>query len=99
MSDDVTNAPNPPGKDPLTPGKYTTEFLMTGAGMFLTALFGLLATFNVITFNADQKMSIYEFVGIAWIVLPAAYTWARSHVKAKAVSSAGAATAVAKVDG
>lgn len=87
MADDVTNAPYPPGKDPLTPGKLTTEFLMTGAGMFLTALFGLLATFNVITFTPEQKMSVYEFVGISWVVLPTAYTWARSHVKAKAVGA------------
>jgi len=86
MGDEVTNAPLPPGKDPLTPGKNTTEFLLTSAGMFLTALFGLLATFNVLTLTPEQKMSVYEFVGISWTVLPMAYAFARSHVKAKAVS-------------
>lgn len=89
MADEVTNAPNPvnqPASDPLKAGYRTTEFLATGAGMFLTSLLALLAVFNVVSFTPDQKEAIYKFAGVAWMVLPAAYSWARSVVKGKALA-------------
>lgn len=85
---DVTAAPFLPGKDPLTPGKNTTEFLTTVAGLFLSGMFGVLAAFNVLHLSDVQKDSVYQFVAISWVALPIAYAFARSYVKGKAVEGA-----------
>lgn len=87
MSSEVTNAPSPPGKDPLTPGVKTSEFLATGAGMFLSTLLTLLAAFNMLHISEQQKQAIYEFSTVSWIALPMAYSFGRSFVKGRAVSS------------
>ena len=81
----VTAAPNAPATDPLLKGRKTSEFMMTGAGLFLGSLFSLLAAFNVLTLTPEQKQTIYEFTGVAWFVLPAVYSAARAHIKASAV--------------
>jgi hypothetical protein len=90
MSNEVTNAPSPPGKDPLTPGIKTSEFYATGAGMFLSTLFTLLAAFNTLHISEQQRQAIYEFSAVSWIALPVAYSFGRSFVKGRAVSSAAA---------
>lgn len=101
MSDELTNAPNPvnqPASDPLKSGYRTTEFLGAGAGMFLTSLLALLAVFNVVNFTPEQKQSIYDFAGVAWMVLPSVYAAVRAHVKGKALV-AGVADRVAAKEG
>lgn len=89
---EVTAAPYLPGKDPLTPGKNTTEFLTTVAGLFLSAVLALLAAFDVLHLSEPQKETVFQFVGISWIAIPIAYAFARSYVKGKAVSGASGAS-------
>ena len=67
----------------MKPGYQTTEFLATGAGIFLVTLLALLAAFHLITITEAQRQAVLEFAGVAWIVLPAAYTGARSFLKSQ----------------
>lgn len=80
-----TTAPNPPSKDPLTPGRHTTEFLGTVAGMFVVALVGFLAAFDVLHLTEERRAALYELLAMAFVALPIAYAFARSYVKGKAV--------------
>lgn len=89
-TNDVTNAPLLPGKDPLTPGKQTTEFLGTITGMFVIALVGALAAFDVLHLTEERKAALYELLAMCFVALPVAYAFARSYVKGKAVQNASA---------
>ncbi|MDT5061501.1 MAG: hypothetical protein QOH63_1960 [Acidobacteriota bacterium] len=67
-------------------GTSTSEFMLTGAGMTLSALLALLAAFNVLTLTELQKIAIFAFAGACWTYLPAAYAKGRSLIKAAAVA-------------
>lgn len=73
--------------DEIKSGYQTTEFMLTSAGLFISSLIGLLTVFGALHLTPEQEKAVYQFVAIAWTVLPAAYAVARSHVKAAAVKS------------
>lgn len=85
----VTTAPNPPAKDPLTPGWKTSEGQITAIATFIQALIYVLTVFNVVHWTPEQQKAITQIIPITLTLTAGLYGFARAHVKASAVGSKG----------
>jgi hypothetical protein len=93
----VTNAPNPPAKDPLTPGWQTSEGQIAAVVTFLQTLIYLLTVFHVVKWDQEQQKAISQIIPITLTLTAGLYGFARAHVKASAVGTQKATTIVSAV--
>ncbi len=85
MEEKQTNAPYAPAKDPLRPGRKTSEGVITLIVGAIIALSDLLAIFNVAPISPEQRAAIVRDSPIILAALAGLYTIGRSLIKSSAV--------------